>query len=88
MSLKPQTFDPIPDETSRTAKAALPHGNVYMQMRDAFGALYTDQAIAPLFSQRGQSGAAPACLALVTVMQVARAPFKRNALRSGSCERR
>lgn len=79
MSLKPQMFDPVPDETSRIAKAAFPHGNVYMQMRDAFGALYADQAFAPLFSQRGQPGAAPACLALVTVMQFAEGLSDRQA---------
>jgi transposase len=66
MSLKPQVFDPVPDETSRVAKAAIPNGNVYMPMRDAFGAFYADEAFAPLFSRRGQPGAAPARLALVT----------------------
>jgi len=79
MSLKPQIFDPVPDETSRVAKAAFPNGNVYMQMRDAFGALYADEAFAPLFSPRGQPGAAPACLALVTVMQFAEGLSDRQA---------
>jgi transposase len=71
MSLKPQTFDPVPAETARVAKAAFLQGNVYMQMRDAFGTFYADEAFAPLFSRRGQPGASPACLALVTVMQFA-----------------
>jgi transposase len=79
MSLKPQTFDPVPDETSRVAKAAFPNGNVYMQMRDAFGTFYADEAFAPLFSHRGQPGAAPACLALVTVMQFAEGLSDRQA---------
>jgi transposase len=79
MSLKPQAFDPVPDETSRVAKAAFPNGNVYMQMRDAFGAFYADEAFAPLFSHRGQPGAAPACLALVTVMQFAEGLSDRQA---------
>jgi len=79
MSLKPRMFDPVPDETSRVAKAAFPNGNVYMQMRDAFGALYADEAFAPLFSPRGQPGAAPACLALVTVMQFAEGLSDRQA---------
>jgi transposase len=71
MSLKPQTFDPVPAETARVAKAAFPQGNTFIQMRDVFGALYTDEAFAPLFSSRGQPAMAPACLALVTVMQFA-----------------
>ena len=79
MSLKPQMFEPVPDETSRVAKAAFPNGNVYMQMRDAFGALYADEAFAPLFAQRGQPGVAPACLALVTVMQFAEGLSDRQA---------
>jgi transposase len=71
MALKPQTFDPVPAETARVAKAAFPQGNTYIQMRDVFGALYADEAFAPLFSPRGQPAMAPACLALVTVMQFA-----------------
>lgn len=50
-----------------------------MQMRDAFGALYADEAFAPLYSSRGQPGAAPACLALVTVMQFAEGLSDRQA---------
>jgi transposase len=71
MSLKPQTFDPVPAETARVAKAAFPQGNVYMQMRDTFGTFYADEAFAPLLAHWGQPGVSPACLALVTVMQVA-----------------
>jgi transposase len=54
MSLKPQTFDPVPAKTARVAQAAFPQGNTYIQMRDVFGALYADEAFAPLFSPRGQ----------------------------------
>lgn len=79
MSLKPQAFDPVPAETARVAQAAFPSGNVYLRMRDEFGALYTDEAFAPLFSQRGQPAAAPACLALVTVMQFAEGLSDRQA---------
>jgi transposase len=50
-----------------------------MQRRDAFGAFYADEAFAPLFSRRGQLGAAPACLALVTVMQFAEGLSDRQA---------
>jgi hypothetical protein len=30
MSLKPQTFDPVPAETARITKAAFPQGNTYI----------------------------------------------------------
>lgn len=53
MSLQPRTFDPVPAETARVAKAAFPQGNDYMQMRDAFGTFYTDAAFAPLVSPGG-----------------------------------
>ena len=61
MSLQPQTFDPVPAETARITKAAFPQGNTYIQMRDAFGTLYADEAFAPLFASRGQPAMAPAC---------------------------
>ena len=79
MSLKPQTFDPVPAETARITKAAFPQGNTYIQMRDVFGTLYTDEAFAPLFASRGQPAMAPACLALVTVMQFAEGLSDRQA---------
>jgi transposase len=71
MSLKPETINPIPEETKRVAQAAFPKGNVYMRMRDEFGNFYTDQSFTELFSQRGQPAESPARLGLVTVMQFA-----------------
>lgn len=82
MSLHRRTFDPVPAETARVAKAAFPQGNDYMQMRHAFGTFYTDEAFAPLFSHRGQPGVAPACLALVTVMQCAENLSDRQAAKA------
>lgn len=79
MSMNPQAFDHIPDETARVAKAAFPKSNVYMRMRDEFGQLYTDQTFAALFSHRGQPAEAPACLALVTIMQFAEGLSDRQA---------
>ena len=79
MSLKPPTFAPVPAETARVAKAAFPHGNTYIQRRDGFGALYTDEAFAPLLPARGQPARAPACLALVTVLQFAEGLADRQA---------
>lgn len=79
MSLKPRSFDSIPEETVRAARAAFPKGNVYLRMRDEFGALYADEAFAELFSTRGQPAEAPGCLALVTVMQFAEGVSDRQA---------
>ncbi len=38
-------------------------------MRDELGAIYADEGFAPLFPLRGQPALAPACLALITIMQ-------------------
>jgi transposase len=69
MSLKAHTICPVPGETARIARAAYPRGNMYMQMRDVLGSIYTDEDFAELFPKEGQPAEAPWRLALVTVMQ-------------------
>ncbi len=69
MTLQPQSDFSIPEETVRVARAAYPKGNLYMQMRDAIGTIYQDQAFAHLFPQNGRPVEAPWRLALITVMQ-------------------
>lgn len=71
MSLQPQEIPPIPDATAQIARAAFPHGNRYMAMRDELGSLYTDQDFATLFPSRGQPAQNPWRLALVLVFQFA-----------------
>lgn len=79
MSLKPQSGQSIPAETVRVAETAFPKPNVYMRMRDKFGALYADGTFADLFPERGQPAESPACLALITVMQFAEGLSDRQA---------
>src|SRR5207253_5253956 len=69
MSLKALPIPPVPEETARVAHAVFPHGNVFMQVRDALGTIYTDEAFADLFPTHGQPAFAPWRLALVTVFQ-------------------
>jgi transposase len=71
MSLHPQPIPAIPEEPARVARAVLPQGNVYLQMRDELGTLYTDEDFRDLFPRRGQPAEAPWRLALVTLMQYA-----------------
>ena len=54
MSLHPQVFRAVPAETVRVARAAYPKGNVYLQVRDELGTIYTDQSFAELFPKCGQ----------------------------------
>lgn len=68
MSLRPQPVPPVPDETARVAWAAFPHGNLYLVMRDEFGAMFADDDFATLFPTCGQPAGAPWRLALVLVM--------------------
>lgn len=43
MCLHPHSVDPVPEETARVAKAALPKGTIYMTMRDELGAIFEDE---------------------------------------------
>ena len=71
MSLHPQDIPDVPPLTATTARAAFPHGNRYMTMRDELGAFYADQDFARLFPTCGQPAATPWRLALVLVFQFA-----------------
>src|SRR5256885_2936236 len=69
MTLHAQTEFTIPEETIRVARAAYPHGNTLMKMRDALGTIYQDQSFASLFPHNGRTVEAPWRLALITVLQ-------------------
>lgn len=69
MSLQPQTMPSIPEETARIARALFPKGNRYLQLRDEFGTVYTDEQFAALYPQGGQLAEQPWRIALVLVMQ-------------------
>jgi transposase len=79
MTLHPSPVTPIPEETARVARAAVPKGNVYLQMRDVLGAIYSDEHFADLFARRGRPVVPPWRLALVTVMQFAEGLSDRQA---------
>jgi transposase len=79
MSLQPQPIPPIPETTAEVARAAFPKGNVYMQMRDALGSIYSDDVFARLYPPDGQPSINPWRLALVTVMQFAENKTDRQA---------
>ena len=71
MSLHPQGIPAVPEETARIARAAFPKGNIYLQMRDELGTMYTDDQFAQLYPADGQPAFSPWRLALITVMQFA-----------------
>jgi transposase len=69
MSLKSLPIPPVPEEVVRIACAVFPPGNVFMQIGDTLGTIYTDEAFADLFPTHGQPAFAPWRLALVTIFQ-------------------
>ena len=69
MSLHAQPLDPIPELTSRIARASFPKGTLAMHLRDARGPIYEDADFADLFPKRGRAAEAPWRLALVSVLQ-------------------
>jgi transposase len=79
MTLHPTPITPVREETVRVARAAVPKGNVYLQMRDVLGAISTDEQFAEQFANRGRPVGAPWRLALVTVMQFAEGLADRQA---------
>ncbi len=79
MSLHPQAFCPIPEETKRVAHAAYPKGNVYMRVRDELGAMYDDHSFVQFFPNCGQPAEAPWRLLLISVMQFAEGFSDRQA---------
>jgi transposase len=54
MSLKSLPIPSVPEEIVRVARAVFPRGNVFMQLRDTLGTVYTDDAFADLFPTHGQ----------------------------------
>lgn len=71
MSLKPTSFDDIPDDTRQVARAAFPKGNIYLKVRDELGPIYHDATFSNLFPSRGHPAESPGRLALITVFQFA-----------------
>ena len=69
MSLRSQSFPPVPDNTARTAQAAFRRGNPYVLLRDRLGTVFADADFADLYPKLGQPAYAPWRLALVTLMQ-------------------
>jgi len=71
MSLRPTPYHDVPAATSAIARAAFPHGNPYLRLRDHLGTIFTDAQFASLFAPRGQPAECPWRLALVSLLQFA-----------------
>jgi transposase len=69
MSLRPQSLEPVPEDTARVARAAFPKGNPYLTLRDQLGVIFQDEDFTALFPGCGQPSLPPWRLALVTILQ-------------------
>lgn len=67
--LKPENDFQIPEETAKVAKAAFPHGNLYLTLRDNLGSIFTDDLFKDFYPALGQPAESPGRLALITIMQ-------------------
>jgi hypothetical protein len=76
MSLHAQPLEPIPELTSRIARASFPKGTLAMQLRDALGPIFEDADFAQLFPKRGRAAQAPWRLAFVTIEAPAGKPAR------------
>jgi transposase len=69
MSLRLQPIASVPEDTTRVARAAFPHGNPYLTFRDVLGTIFQGTDFAALLPLEGQPGLPPWCVALVTILQ-------------------
>jgi hypothetical protein len=84
------TVAPVPADTMRVTKNAIPEGNACVALRDRLGTIVDDALFVPLFPTRGQPAAAPWRLAVVTILQFAERLSDRDAAearRSQNCLR-
>lgn len=72
----------VPWETKRIALASFPQGNVYITLRDEYGALFAEEDFKDLYSWKGGEAIAPEILATVTLLQFAEGLSDRAAAES------
>jgi hypothetical protein len=60
MSRHPHAVYQVPEATRWVARAAFPHGTLWLHIADALGPIDEDQQFADLFPRRGQPAEAPA----------------------------
>ncbi|MGH2478755.1 MAG: IS1182 family transposase [Ktedonobacteraceae bacterium] len=69
MSMHAQPLEPIPELTSKIARASFPKGTLAMLLRDALDGVWNDEAFRALYPKRGRGALAPWRLAMVVVLQ-------------------
>lgn len=72
MSVKPQPWPDVPEDTAHVARLITQRGEVplAMRVRDELGELFEDAEFAEAFGARGKPGWSPGRVAMVTVLQM------------------
>ncbi|WP_369362285.1 IS1182 family transposase [Streptomyces sp. CG4] len=79
MSLESRSDEGVPGLTARVVRASFPKGTLAIRIREALGALFTDEDFAEAFPARGRPAISPGALALVSVLQYAEGLSDRQA---------
>nr|WP_181007413.1 transposase [Streptomyces sp. SM1] len=79
MSLHVLGLGDIPEETARVARVVCPRGAFAIRLREEFAEVFSGEAFADLYPERGRPAVAPGVLALVTVLQFAEGLSDRQA---------
>jgi len=70
MTWRSESVPLVPETTAAAVKAAFPKGNVYVDLREEFGAIYRDDLFVDFYADRGHPvEIAPWRLAMATTMQ-------------------
>jgi len=69
MSMRPQSFGPVPEDTARIAKRAFRKGNIYLTIGDQIGLVFSDADFSHLYAADGAPAVSPVILALVVIFQ-------------------
>ena len=54
MTWRSESLPPVPGPTAAMVKAAFPKGNLYVDLRTEFGAIYDDNLFEGLYAKRGR----------------------------------
>ncbi len=69
MSMQPQPWPDVPEQTARMARSASRKGNLAMRIRDELGEVYADERFTAAFGVRGRPGISPGQLMMASVLQ-------------------
>lgn len=80
MSLQPNPFPDLPENTARVARRAFRRGNTYLTIGDEIGQIFRDEDFEDLYAVEGAPALSPAQLVLVLIFQAMEGLSDREAV--------